>query len=76
VLVIGFCGAATEALRAIIDPLAGLEQQVRLGDNGWIDEQLGMDIDVRALASYLDQPQLPLRMARDLFLKTFIGAAS
>jgi type VI secretion system protein ImpM len=76
VLVIGFCGAATETLRAIIDPLAGLEQQVRLGDNGWIDEQLGIDIDVRALASYLDQPQLPLRMARDLFLKTFIGAAS
>jgi type VI secretion system protein ImpM len=76
VLVIGFCGAATETLRAIIDPLAGLEQQVRFGDNGWVDEQLGMDIDVRELASYLDQPQLPLRVARDLFLKTFIGAAS
>jgi type VI secretion system protein ImpM len=76
VLVIGFCGAAAEALRAIIDPLAALDQQVRFGDNGWIDEQLGIDIDVRALASYLDQPQLPLRLARDLFLKTFIGAAS
>jgi type VI secretion system protein ImpM len=76
VLVIGFCGAATETLRAIIDPLAGLEQQVRFGDNGWVDEQLGIDIDVRALASYLDQPELPLRVARDLFLKTFIGAAS
>jgi type VI secretion system protein ImpM len=76
VLVIGFCGAAAEALRAIIDPLAALDQQVRFGDNGWIDEQLGIDIDVRALASYLDQAQLPLRLARDLFLKTFIGAAS
>jgi type VI secretion system protein ImpM len=76
VLVIGFCGAAADALRAIIDPLAALEQQVHFGDNGWVDEQLGIDIDVRELASYLDQPQLPLRMARDLFLKTFIGAAS
>jgi type VI secretion system protein ImpM len=76
VLVIGFCGAAAETLRAIIDPVAGLEQQVRFGDTGWIDEQLGIDIDVRALASYLDQPELPLRLARELFLKTFIGAAS
>jgi len=76
VLVIGFCGAVAETLRAIIDPLVGLEQQVRVADTGWIDEQLGIDIDVRALASYLDQPQLPLKLARELFLKTFIGAAS
>lgn len=75
VLVIGFCGAAAETLRAIIDPLVGREQQVSFADTGWIDEQLGLDVDVRALASYLDQPQLPLRLARELFLKTFIGAA-
>lgn len=76
VLVIGFCGAAAQALRGIIDPLVGQETQVRLVDTGWIDEQLGLDIDVRALASYLDQPQLPLKMARELFLKTFIGDAT
>jgi type VI secretion system protein ImpM len=76
VLVIGFCGAAAQALRGIIDPLVGQELQVRLLDTGWIDEQLGLDVDVRALASYLDQPQLPLKMARELFLKTFIGDAT
>ena len=76
VLVIGFCGAAAQALRGIIDPLVGQELQVRLIDTGWIDEQLGLDVDVRALASYLDQPQLPLKMARELFLKTFIGDAT
>jgi type VI secretion system protein ImpM len=75
-LVIGFGGAAAETLHGIVDPLAGREQQVQLTDNGWIDEQLGIDIDVRALASYLEQPMLPLRLARELFLKTFIGAAS
>jgi type VI secretion system protein ImpM len=75
VLVIGFGGAAAETLHGIVDPLAGREQQVQLVDNGWIDEQLGIDIDVRALASYLEQPMLPLRLARELFLKTFIGAA-
>jgi len=76
VLVIGFCGAAAQTLRAIVDPLVGAEQQVRFADLGWIDEQLGLDVDVRALASYLDQPQLPLKMARELFLKTFIGGAA
>jgi len=75
-LVVGFGGAAAGTLHALIDPLVGAEQQVHLDDNGWIDEQMGIDIDVRALASYLEQPMLPLRLARDLFLKTFIGAAS
>jgi type VI secretion system protein ImpM len=76
VLVVGFCSAVAETLRAIIDPLAAREQQVGFANTGWVDEQLGLDVDVRALASYLDQPQLPLRLARELFLKTFIGAAS
>jgi type VI secretion system protein ImpM len=76
VLVIGFGGAAAETLHGIVDPLAGREQQVQLVDNGWIDEQLGIDVDVRALASYLEQPMLPLRLARELFLKTFIGGAT
>jgi len=74
-LVVGFGGDAAGTLHALIDPLVGAEQQVHLDDNGWIDEQMGIDIDVRALASYLEQPMLPLRTARDLFLKTFIGAA-
>ncbi|MFL6709642.1 MAG: type VI secretion system-associated protein TagF [Massilia sp.] len=75
VLVVGFCDACVAALHAIIDPLVGHHQQVSFADTGWVDEQLGVDIDVRALASYLDQPALPLRLARDLFLDTFLGAA-
>jgi type VI secretion system protein ImpM len=74
-LVVGFGAAAAATLHGLIDPLVALEQQVHLDDDGWIDEQLGLDIDVRALASYLDQTILPLRMARELFLQTFIGAA-
>jgi type VI secretion system protein ImpM len=76
VLVVGFGSAAAETLRGIIDPFVGNDQQVGFADTSWIDEQLGLDVDVRALASYLDQPQLPLRLARELFLKTFIGAGS
>ncbi len=75
-LVVGFGGEAAGTLHALVDPLVALEHQVHLDDNDWIDEQLGIDIDVRALASYLEQPMLPLRLARELFLKTFIGAAA
>jgi type VI secretion system protein ImpM len=75
-LVVGFGGAAVETLHALIDPVLASDQQVHLEHNGWIDEQLGLDIDVRALASYLEQPMLPLRLARELFLKTFIGGAA
>jgi type VI secretion system protein ImpM len=75
-LVVGFGGAAVGTLHALIDPLVAADQQVHLEDNAWIDEQVGLDVDVRALASYLEQPALPLRLARELFLNTFIGAAS
>ena len=74
-LVVGFCDACVHCLHAIIDPLVGLKQQVSFADTGWVHDQLGVDIDVRALASYLDQSQLPLKLARELFLDTFIGAA-
>lgn len=76
VLVVGFCAALAETLRALVDPLVGAEQQVRLSDTGWIDEQLYIDLDVRSLASYLAQSDLPLGLARDMFMKTFIGAAT
>ena len=75
VLVVGFCDACVACLHAIIDPLVGRDQQVCFADTGWVEDQVGVDIDVRALASYLDQPQLPLKMARELFLDTFIGVA-
>lgn len=74
VLVVGFCAALAETLRAVIDPLVGAELQVRLLDTDWIDEQLQFDADVRQLSSHLAQPDLPLSLARELFMKTFIGA--
>ena len=74
VLVVGFCAALADTLRAVIDPLVGAELQVRLLETDWIDEQLQFDADVRQLSSHLAQPDLPLSLARDLFMKTFIGA--
>lgn len=74
-LVVGFCDACAAALHAIIDPAIGRHHQVSLHDTGWVDEQVALDIDVRALASHLAQDGLPLRLARELFLDTFLGAA-
>jgi type VI secretion system protein ImpM len=75
VLVLGACAAAAETLRAIIDPLAALDQQISIGETAWIDEPLHQDVDVRKLASYLASAQLTLKTARTLFLQTFTGAA-
>jgi type VI secretion system protein ImpM len=75
VLILGSCDAAAESLRAIIDPLAAAEQQISFANTRWIDEQLRTDVDMRKLASYLGGAQLTLKMARELFLQTFIGAA-
>lgn len=76
VLVIGFAGASARTMQAIIDPLLARELQVDFCDTAWVDEQKGAGIDFRALASYLEQPQIPLRLTRDLFLQTFVGEAS
>lgn len=76
VLVVGFSGAAASTLHAIIDPLVAQEQQISFADTDWVDEQVGFDIDVRALASYLDQPELPLKLARQPFLQTFTGVTT
>lgn len=76
VLVLGSCDAAAETLRAIIDPLAAVDQQISFANTAWIDEQLRTDVDMRKLASYLGGAQLTLKAARELFLQTFIGGAS
>ncbi|MES2128150.1 MAG: type VI secretion system-associated protein TagF [Pseudomonadota bacterium] len=71
VLVVGFSGARAVTLQALIDPQLAQEQQVTFADTAWIDEP--GDVDLRALDSYLDQPQLPLKLACELFVKTYVG---
>lgn len=72
-LVLGFCGASAHTLHAIMDPQAGRKQQIRLDDSAWVDAQIASDTDIRRLANYLDQEQLPLQAARDLFRQIFLG---
>lgn len=70
-LVVGFRGAAPETLRAIIDPQCADEQQVRLDQADWVDEQLTGERKVQQLSVYLEQGRLSLRSAHALFHDTF-----
>ena len=72
VLVIGFGGAAPATLQAIIDPEYGADQQIGFDDTGWVDGLVAGDASVQKLSAYLDQGQLSLRSARELFHETFV----
>jgi type VI secretion system protein ImpM len=76
VLVIGFSGASARTLAAIVDPGFAQDQLVTVDDTAWVDQPDASPLDPRALSSYLEQPQTPLRLARDLYLQTFVGAPS
>lgn len=71
-LVIGFGGAAPEALQAIIDPACAAEHQINFDYSGWVDELVTADAGVQKLSAYLEQGQLSLRSVQALFQETFV----
>ena len=73
-MVIGFSGASSHTLHAIMDPQAGLEHHVAFEDAQWVEEQVGTDYGIKKLSSYLVQPNLSLKSALDSFREAFIGA--
>ncbi|MFD2365709.1 type VI secretion system-associated protein TagF [Pseudoduganella sp. GCM10020061] len=75
-LVIGFSSANARTLAAIVDPDFAQELLVTVDDTAWVDEPDASPLDLRTLSSYLEQPHTPLRLARDLYLQTFVGACS
>jgi len=70
-LVVGFNGADRHALRAIIDPGAGIDHQIGFTEMAWVDEQLADDHGAHRFAACLAQPQLSLRAACALFERIF-----
>lgn len=71
-LVIGFGGAAPEALQAIIDPACAIDHQINFDYSGWVDELVAADAAVQKLSAYLEQRQLSLRSVQALFHETFV----
>jgi type VI secretion system protein ImpM len=71
---LGFDGASPRALRALMDPdyLGEVFVDARKAD--WVEEFVEQDYAVKKLSSYLQQPGLSLRQARDTFTEAFLGS--
>ena len=72
-LVIGFNGASSRTLHSIMSPLAYTEQNINIDDPEWVDQHVSGEYGLAKFVSYLDQPQLSLRVAVDTFREVFIG---
>jgi type VI secretion system protein ImpM len=73
-LVIGFNGASAKTLHSVIDPQAYATHNIDIDDPEWVDEHAQNEPGISKLVSYLEQPQLSLRIAIDTFREAFIGA--
>lgn len=71
---IGFEGASPRALRALMDPdyLGEVFVDTRRAD--WVEDFVEQDYAVKKLSSYLKQPGLSLKQARDTFTEAFLGS--
>jgi type VI secretion system protein ImpM len=70
-LVLGLDGANPSSLSAIIDPDAAREEMVLLEDCGWVDGVMHGDAALQRLAACLEQRQMGLPTALQLFQETF-----
>ncbi|MBW0448156.1 type VI secretion system-associated protein TagF [bacterium M00.F.Ca.ET.228.01.1.1] len=73
-LIIGFNGASAKTLHSVVDPQAYAAHNIDIDDPEWIDEHAQNDHGISKLVSYLDQPQLSLRVSIDTFREAFTGA--
>ncbi|MEI7294996.1 MULTISPECIES: type VI secretion system-associated protein TagF [Paraburkholderia] len=72
-LVIGFNGASAKTLHSVVDPQTYAAHNIDIDDPEWIDDHAQSDHGISKLVSYLDQPQLSLRVSIDTFREAFIG---
>jgi type VI secretion system protein ImpM len=73
-LIVGFNGASAKTLHSVVDPQAYAAHNIDIDDPEWIDAHAQNDHGISKLVSYLDQPQLSLRMAIDTFREAFVAA--
>jgi type VI secretion system protein ImpM len=73
VMVLGFSGASSRTLHAIMEPQAAVKHHIAFDDAEWVEDQLASDYGVRKLATYLAQPGFSLKSAHNAFLEAFIG---
>ncbi|QCP52334.1 type VI secretion system-associated protein TagF [Trinickia violacea] len=73
-LIVGFNGASAKTLHSVLDPQAYAAHNIDIDDPEWIDDHAQNDHGISKLVSYLEQPQLSLRVGIDTFREAFVGA--
>lgn len=73
-LVLGFSGASSQTLRAIMDPQAGQERHITFDELDWVEDQVNDDYAIKKLSTYLSQSTLSLKSALDSLRAAFIGS--
>lgn len=71
VLVLGFGGAEPDTLMSIADPIFAAEYQITLDHTDWVQAQIAGDAETQKLSACLEQGQLSLRAAANLFHASF-----
>ncbi len=73
-LIVGFSGASSLTLEAILNPKVAQEHFISFEDATWVEESVVSDYGVTKLSSYLEQSQLSLASAKLHFSEVFLGA--
>jgi len=66
-------GASAKTLHSVMDPQAYAAHNIDIDDPEWIDDHAQNEHGISKLVSYLEQPQLSLRIAIDTFREAFVG---
>lgn len=73
-LLLGFQGASASTLEAVIDPQAPGREGVSLAQADWVESEVGHDVGLRKLSTYLSDPDLSLWQAVRTSQEVFLGA--
>jgi type VI secretion system protein ImpM len=73
VLVVGFGGASSVTLEAVLNPQVAQDHFIGFDDAQWVEEAVASDYGVAKVASYLEQTRLSLASARRYFNDVFLG---
>ncbi|MEO5659857.1 MAG: type VI secretion system-associated protein TagF [Polaromonas sp.] len=73
VLIVGFNGASSLTLEAVLNPRIAQEHFITLDHAAWVEESVASDYGVTKLSSYLEQSRLSLASARQSFNEVFLG---
>lgn len=72
-LIVGFSGASSLTLEAILNPKVANDHFIAFADAAWVEESVTADYGVTKLSSYLEQSQLSLASAKQHFEEVFLG---